>query len=98
MEVTPSGQVCGATVTGIDLRVLLTPTRSPSSVRRGLEHHVLAFPGQPLDDDDLERFTQYFGPFGDDPYIGAIPGREHVIAISRRGRRDRAVVRRELAQ
>ena len=48
-----------------------------------LEHHVLAFPAQSLTDDDLERFTLYFGPFGDDPFIAPIEGREHVIAISR---------------
>ena len=49
-----------------------------------LEHHVLAFPDQSMTDDDLERFTLRFGPFGDDPYIAPIDGREHVIAISRR--------------
>lgn len=49
-----------------------------------LEHLVLAFPDQSIDDDDLERFTLYFGPFGEDPYIKPIPGREHVIAIRRR--------------
>jgi taurine dioxygenase len=34
--------------------------------------------------EDLERFTTYFGPFGDDPYIAPIDGHEHVIAIRRR--------------
>jgi taurine dioxygenase len=36
-----------------------------------------------MSDDDLERFTRYFGPFGDDPFIAPIPGREHVIAVKR---------------
>ena len=36
-----------------------------------------------MTDDDLERFTLCFGPFGDDPYIAPIEGREHIIAISR---------------
>ena len=48
-----------------------------------LEHHVLAFPDQAMDDDDLERFTGCFGPFGDDPFIAPIEGRDHVIAIRR---------------
>ena len=48
-----------------------------------LEHHVLAFPDQPMDDDDLERFTLSFGPFGDDPFVAPIPGRDHIIAIRR---------------
>ena len=29
-----------------------------------LSHHVLVFPNQPIDDDDLERFALAFGPFG----------------------------------
>jgi taurine dioxygenase len=49
-----------------------------------LEHHVLAFPDQALDDDGLERFSAYFGPFGDDPFIDPIPGRRHIIAVQRR--------------
>jgi len=48
-----------------------------------LEHKVLSFPEQRLDDDDLERFTTYFGPFGDDPFIAPIAGRSHVIAVQR---------------
>jgi taurine dioxygenase len=48
-----------------------------------LQHHVLAFPDQPMEDDDLERFTLLFGPFGDDPFIAPIPGRKHIIAVKR---------------
>ena len=48
-----------------------------------LEHHVLVFPDQPMDDDDLERFTLYFGGFGYDPFFGPIEGREHIAAICR---------------
>ena len=60
-----------------------TTTRWPRSAPAWLEHHVLAFPDQPMTDDDLERFTLAFGPFGDDPFIAPIPGREHIIAIRR---------------
>ena len=84
MLVEPSGQVCGATVTGVDLSSPLDAATTAGIRAAWLEHHVLAFPGQALSDDDLERFTQYFGPFGDDPFIAPVPGREHVIAISRR--------------
>jgi taurine dioxygenase len=84
MQVTPSGQSCGATVTGIDLRRPLAAD-TVSAVRSAwLEHHVLAFPDQHLSDEDLERFTLYFGAFGDDPFIAPIPGRRHVIAVERR--------------
>ncbi len=83
ITVEPSGQVCGATVTGVDLRDELSPATVAVLRAAWLEHHVLAFPGQLLTDDDLERFTLAFGPFGDDPYVAPIPGREHVIAIRR---------------
>jgi taurine dioxygenase len=84
LEVTPSGQACGATVTGIDLTRPLE-TATVAAIRAAwLEHHVLAFPDQPLSDDDLERFTTYFGAFGDDPFIAPIEGRRHIIAVERR--------------
>lgn len=44
---------------------------------------MLSFPGQAMSDDDLERFTLYFGPFGDDPFIAPIKGRDHIIAVKR---------------
>ena len=50
-----------------------------------LEHHVLSFPNQFMSDDDLERFTLYFGSFGDDPFIASIPGRKNIIAVKRTG-------------
>jgi hypothetical protein len=37
-----------------------------------------------LRDDDLERVSLSFGPFGVDPYIRPIPGRKHIAAIRRR--------------
>jgi len=84
IAVQPSGQVCGARVTGVDLARPLDAATVGEIRAAWLEHHVVAFPDQQLSDDDLERFTQYFGPFGDDPYIAPIPGREHVIAVRRR--------------
>ena len=84
MQVRPSGQACGAAVTGVDLTSPLDDDTVAAIRAAWLEHHVLAFPDQPMTDDDLERFTLHFGPFGDDPYIAPIEGREHVIAISRR--------------
>jgi taurine dioxygenase len=78
-----SGQVCGATVTGVDLTAPLADDTIAAIRAAWLEHHVLAFPGQAMTDDDLERFTMYFGGFGDDPYIAPIAGREHVIAVRR---------------
>ncbi|MDJ0768130.1 MAG: TauD/TfdA family dioxygenase [Ilumatobacter sp.] len=81
--VTPSGQVCGATITGVDLTAPLDAADVAAIRAAWLEHHVLAFPRQAMSDDDLERFTLAFGPFGDDPFIAPIAGREHVIEIRR---------------
>lgn len=81
--VVPSGQPCGAAVTGVDLTTPLDDDTVAAIRAAWLEHHVLAFPGQAMTDDDLERYTLHFGPFGDDPFIAPIPGRDHVIAISR---------------
>jgi taurine dioxygenase len=67
----------------VDLGAPLAPAAVADIRAAWLQHHVLAFPGQTLSDDDLERFTLAFGSFGDDPFISPIPGREHVIAIRR---------------
>ena len=78
-----SNQACGAEVTGIDLTKELSVTEVTSIREAWLEHHVLSFPDQSMNDDDLERFTLYFGSFGDDPFIGPIPGRTNIVAVKR---------------
>jgi taurine dioxygenase len=84
LTITPSGQACGATVTGLDLSQPISPVRAGAIRAAWLEHHVLAFPDQAMSDDDLERFTLAMGGFGDDPFIAPIPGRAHIIAVERR--------------
>ncbi len=84
IHVEPSGDSCGASVTGVDLTRSLTAAEVAEIRAAWLRHHVLAFPDQVLSDDDLERFTLCFGTFGDDPFIAPIPGRQHVIAVRRR--------------
>ncbi len=83
LEIIHSGQTCGATVRGLDLSAQLDAEMVEQLRTLWLEHQVLSFPAQDLDDDELERFTQYFGPFGDDPYIKPIPNRSHIAAICR---------------
>jgi len=61
---------CGATVRGVDLGQPLDDATVAEVRSAWLEHHVLSFPDQVMSDDDLERFTLAFGPFGDDPYEG----------------------------
>lgn len=83
LKVEPSGQACGARVTGVDLKAELDPALIAELRSIWLEHHVLAFPGQFLSDDDLERFTLAMGGFGEDPFFAPIPGRQHIAAIRR---------------
>ncbi len=84
LTITPSGQACGARVTGVDLTQSLDAETIAEIRAAWLDHHVLAFPGQKMSEEDLERFTASFGGFGDDPFIRPIPGHEHIIAVKRR--------------
>ncbi|HVY89823.1 MAG TPA: TauD/TfdA family dioxygenase [Hyphomonadaceae bacterium] len=84
IRVEPSGQACGASVTGVDLSKPLKPDDVRDIRAAWLKHHVLAFPDQQISDDDLERYTIAFGGFGHDPFIAPIPGRSHVIAVMRK--------------
>ena len=83
IKVTPSGQGCGASVTGIDISQPLSPETVAELRKAWLEHHVLAFPNQKLDHDQFERFASYFGEFGDDPFFNPLPGRQHIAAVRR---------------
>jgi taurine dioxygenase len=84
IEVKPSGQACGAIVTGLDLSTQLDAATIQAVRAAWLEHHVLAFPDQILTDADLERIVQSFGVFGSEPYFGTIEGSEHVVALTRK--------------
>jgi taurine dioxygenase len=83
IQIELSGQACGATVTNIDLAMPITGEQVKQIRDAWLEHHVLAFPDQAMSDDDLERFSLEFGPFGDDPFIASIEGRKHIVAVQR---------------
>ncbi len=82
-NVAVSDQACGAEISGIDLTKELLESQISDIRDLWLEHHVLSFPNQLLDDDALERFTLCFGSFGDDPFIAPIPGRKNIIAVKR---------------
>ncbi len=83
IEITPTGQACGARISGVDLSQPLDPDTVAVIRSAWLEHHVLVFTDQLLTDDDLERFTRYFGDFGNDPFFNPIAGRRHIAAILR---------------
>jgi taurine dioxygenase len=84
LDITPSGQACGAAVRGVDLSKPMTKDTIAAIRAAWLEHQVLAFPDQKLTDDQLEAYTLAFGPFGEDPFIAPIPGHPHIIAVKRK--------------
>ncbi len=81
--VEPSPTGFAATVRGVDLTGELSAAEVAGIRAAWLDHRVLAFPDQAMSDDDLERFTLRFGPFGHDPYFDAIDGRSNIAAIRR---------------
>ncbi len=83
LQVEPSGGACGARVTGVDLKTPLDSATVAAIRAAWLQHHVIAFPDQHLNDDELERFTLNFGAFGDDPFFAPIPGHDHIAAVLR---------------
>ncbi|MXO95692.1 TauD/TfdA family dioxygenase [Erythrobacter aquimaris] len=73
----------GARVTGVDLSRALSAADIQRIRELWLEHKVLAFPGQTMGDDDLERFTIAMGGFGEDSFFDPIEGRKNIAAILR---------------
>lgn len=74
---------CGATVTGVDLTQPLAAPQVAAIRKAWLQHQVLAFPDQPLEIEDIERFAATVGPFGHDPYFESVPGHPHVAQVRR---------------
>ncbi len=83
LTVEPSGQACGARVTGCDLSGHLSDGLMKDIREAWLAHKVLAFADQRMDDDALERFTMAMGGFGEDPFFDPIDGRKNIAAIQR---------------
>lgn len=83
ISVKSSKQACGAAIDGIDLTKPLMDDEISFIKAAWLKHHILSFPNQKMNDDDLERFTAYFGGFGVDPFFKPIDGRKNIAAIRR---------------
>jgi len=83
LSITPQAAPCGAVVHGIDLRQPLPPDTVARLRQAWLQHQVLAFPGQDLSLDELERFAATIGPFGVDPYFGSVSGHPHIAQVRR---------------
>ena len=60
LKVTPTGAICGAVATGVDLSEKLSDDLVSELRAHWLEHKVLVFPGQNLGNAELEEFSRYF--------------------------------------
>lgn len=83
LTVTPTGAACGALISGVDLSQPLSDDLVAQLRALWLQHKVVAFPAQQLDNEALVRFAQYFGSIGEDPFFGHIDGHENIAAIAR---------------
>lgn len=83
MQITPHENGFGASIQGVDLTKPFSPADTESIRRAWLRHRVVYFPDQPMSYDHLEAFSLSIGPFGDDPYVQAIEGRDHIVEVRR---------------
>ena len=83
LQVSPNTAGIGAAITGVDLSAPLDPEQVAELRALWLEHQVICFPDQPLDHPQLARFSEYFGPFGNDPYVKSIAEHEHILEVRR---------------
>ena len=83
IEVIRQQASCGALIRGVDLTRDLTSSEVARIRDAWLEHQVVAFPDQPMEVTDIERFATYMGPNGEDPYIEAIAGHPRVVQVKR---------------
>jgi len=83
IEVTRQQASCGALIRGVDLSKALTLDEVAGIRAAWLKHQVVAFPDQPMEITDIERFATYMGPNGEDPYIEAIAGHPRVVQVRR---------------
>ena len=83
IEVTRQQATCGALIRGVDLSRDLTSDEVTGIRAAWLKHQVVAFPDQPMQIPDIERFATYMGPNGEDPYIEAIAGHPRVVQVKR---------------
>jgi taurine dioxygenase len=84
LKIKPTGQACGATISGVDLALKLDE-KSIELIRAAwIKYQVIVFPDQHLTDDDLVRITNNLGSVGDDPYFVSISADTPVVALTRR--------------
>ncbi|HYZ41429.1 MAG TPA: TauD/TfdA family dioxygenase, partial [Stellaceae bacterium] len=96
IEVRPTGAALGADVVGVDLAEELAPETVAAIKQAWADHLVVRFRGQRLDDDQLMRFSAYFGELDWAPVIAAsrakVPGEDRYVETAEEGRRYISVI------
>ena len=73
----------GASISGADLSCQLSAEETQEIRKAWVKHRVVYFPDQPMNHDQLARFTQSFGGFGDDPYVKSIEEHQNILEVRR---------------
>lgn len=83
LKITPHANNFGARIEGVDIAAGLDADTIAQLRQAWLDHQIIYLPDQPLDHEQLERFTRYFGDHGNDPYVKAIDGHQHILEVRR---------------
>ncbi|MBE7638349.1 TauD/TfdA family dioxygenase [Sneathiella sp. P13V-1] len=83
VSVTKIDAPCGAIIEDIDLSKPMDDNTRKKVRKAWMDHHVLVFPKQKLENEQLVAFAESIGPIGEDPYIGPIEGHNKIAAIHR---------------
>ena len=73
----------GASISGVDLSSQLSAEETQEIRKAWVKHRVVYFPDQPMNHDQLARFTLLFGGFGDDPYVKSIEDHQNILEVRR---------------
>lgn len=73
----------GVEVTGFSLSQTLEPEKILAVQAALADHGLVCFPDQPLTHDELEAFSLQIGPFGENPFVEAMPGRPNLVEVRR---------------
>ena len=73
----------GAKIENIDLSAELTADQISQIRNVWIDNQVVFFPNQKLTNEQFARFARYFGDYGEDPYLRAMPEHNHIVEVKR---------------
>ncbi len=83
MEIEPTGGPLGAFVTDIDLNAPQSPETQSALRQAWLEHLLLVFPDQPLDEPAFLSFAHTLGPPGRYPFVSGLPDFPDIVEVKK---------------